>query len=136
MKKIIVCMTAILLTLNLFVPTALATSSTEIMPRWDNVQMVATQFVFYENIGEATATVTKGSGCTSLNGVITIYEFIDNEWVYLDSITKSTTRASLGMIYEFEGESGMEYKMEFVVTAYNGTTVIEEITDTKYAACH
>ena len=105
------------------------------MPRWDSVGNISTSFDFYDNMGEVYVSVTRGSAATSLAGILTIYENQDGEWVYLDSTSKTTTRNTLAMSYDFYGISGYEYKMELIVTAYSGTTVIEEITDTKYAIC-
>jgi hypothetical protein len=50
-------------------------------------------------------------------------------------MTKSTTRSTVFIAIVFDGISGVQYKMEVEITAYNGTTVIEEITDVKYATC-
>lgn len=124
---------AILLALVPF--SAYAASASDIMPLWDSVGDVTTSIDFYDNVGEVSASVTRGSAATSLAGVLTIYENQDGEWVYLDSTSKTTTRNTLAMSYDFYGISGYEYKMELIVTAYSGTTVIEEITDTKYATC-
>ena len=112
-----------------------ASNEPAIMPRWTGVGNVNTSLVFYENEGEAVATIGKVNPATSLEGTLTIYKKIDGSWVYVDSITNSTTRATLNLVMIFDGISNVEYKMELFVTAYNGTTVIEEITDTKYARC-
>lgn len=112
-----------------------ASNDNAMMPRWNNVSNVYTSLVFVGNIGEASASINRGNSVTSLEGILTIYEYDNGEWVYVESTTKSTTRATLNMLLEFEGASGAEYKMELLVTAYSGTTIMEEITDTKYATC-
>lgn len=116
-------------------PICSAASPGTITPFWNNVQNINSQFVFYDNVGECTVSTRKGSNCTSLEGVLTIFELSDGEWVYVDSITSSTTRTTLAMMLEITGESGVEYKMELVIKAYSGTSIIEEITDVKYATC-
>ena len=112
-----------------------AENSIEIMSRWNNVGSVETALNFYDNEGVASASVTKGNIATSLAGVLTVYEYYDGEWNDVYSTSKTTTRNTLFLSLEFEGISGREYKAELVVTAYNGTTVMEEITDVKYATC-
>ena len=112
-----------------------ADNSPEIMPRWNNIGDVSTAFTFYDDIGEAVATASRGNMITSMVGTITIYKYQNNDWIYVDSISKTTTRSTLGIVLEIEGTSGAEYKMEFLLTAYNGTTVMEKITDVKYATC-
>lgn len=112
-----------------------AENSIEIMPRWNNVGSVETALNFYDNEGVASASVTKGNTATSLAGVLTVYEYYDGEWNNVYSTSKTTTRTTLFLSLEFDGISGREYKAELVVTAYNGTTIIEEITDVKYATC-
>lgn len=112
-----------------------ASNDIVITPRWNNVSNVYVSLQFYGDAGEATASMDRGNSVTSLEGTLTIYENDNSEWVYVDSITKSTTRTTLNMLLEFDGTSGVEYKLELAVTAYSGTTVMEEITDTKYATC-
>ncbi|MBQ8496235.1 MAG: hypothetical protein IJ489_02120 [Clostridia bacterium] len=135
MKKTLVIIISVVCVFIWAVLPCYAVSLTNIVPRWNNVGGVNTSLVFYENVGEAVAYVTKGESVTTLEGTITIYKFQNNEWIYEDSISKSTTRATLNMAMEFEGTSGLEYRMDFVVIAYSGTTVIEEITDVEYATC-
>lgn len=112
-----------------------ATNISEIMPRWDGVGNVNTSLVFYGDEGEAIASIDRGNTVTSLEGTLTVYKYVNGEWICEDSLTKSTTRTTLSFMIVFDGISNVEYKMELVVTAYNGTTVLEEITDTKYATC-
>ncbi len=135
MKKTLVIIISVVCVFIWAVLPCYAVSLTNIVPRWNNVGSVNTSLVFYENVGEAVAYVTKGESVTTLEGTITIYKFQNNEWIYEDSISKSTTRATLNMAMEFEGTSGLEYRMDFVVIAYSGTTVIEEIANVEYATC-
>ena len=112
-----------------------ATNISGIMPRWNGVGNVNTSLAFYGDEGEAIASIDRGDTVTSLNGTLTVYKYVNGAWICVDSVTKSTTRATLSMMIVFDGISNVEYKMELVVTAYNGTSVIEEITDVKYARC-
>ena len=134
-KKALALFLSMMVILSFATLPCYAENSIEIMPRWNNVGNVETALNFYDNEGVASARVTKGNIATSLAGVLTVYEYYDGEWNDVYSTSKTTTRNTLALTFEFEGISGREYKAELVVTAYNGTTVMEEITDVKYATC-
>ena len=135
LKKTSALFLLIIILLTMIPSWGYTANDTNIMPRWDGVGSVTTSIDFYGNVGEVIASVGRGGAATSLSGVLTIYENQDGEWIYIDSTSKTTTRNTLAMSIEFYGTSGVEYKMELVVTAYSGTSVIEEITDVKYARC-
>ena len=135
MKKVISVLSLVALLVCLMAPCVCATGSVGVTPRWTGVAYVNAFLNFYGTEGEATLTSTKDSSTTKLEGVVTIYKWANGQWVYVDSVSKSTTRATLGIGLVFDGISGVQYKMEAKVTAYSGTTVIEEITDVKYATC-
>ena len=135
MKKVISVLSLVALLVCLLVPCVCATGSDGIMPRWTGVRNVSAFLDFYGTEGEATLTSTKDSDSTKIEGVVTIYKWVNGQWVYVDSMSKSVTRGTLGIAIVFDGISGVQYKMEVEITAYNGTTVIEEITDVKYATC-
>ena len=135
MKKFISVLSLIALLVCLVALPAGAAGSDEIMPRWTGVRDVNAFFDFYGTVGEASLSSTKDSSTSKLEGVMTIYKSVNGQWVYVDSMTQSTTRGTLGMLMEIDGISGVEYKMEVEIIAYSGTTVIEEITDVKYATC-
>ena len=135
MKKVISVLSLVALLVCLLVPCVCATGSDGIMPRWTGVRNVSAFLDFYGTEGEATLTSTKDSDSTKIEGVVTIYKWVNGQWVYVDSMSKSVTRGTLGIAIVFDGISGVQYKMEVEITAYNGTTVIEEITEVKYATC-
>ena len=135
MKKVISVLSLVALLVCLLTPCVCAGNADGIMPRWTGVRDLNAFLDFYGNEGEASLSSTKDSTATKLEGVITIYKWVNGQWVYVDSMSKSVTRGTLGMIMEFDGISGVQYKMEVEITAYSGTTVIEEITDVKYATC-
>lgn len=141
MKKMLKILTAIFVIMNtcvfLIFPCQ-ASKQLTVTPRWVALQSLSTAFDFYDNIGEATAVALKSSNASGMNGVIVIYEYQDGEWVYFDSVTGSAVRNSMGMYIEFEGTSGVNYKMEFIVSVLGGlegTEVIEEVIDERYATC-
>lgn len=134
-KKALAILISMVFILTFATAPCYANNSAAIMPRWNNISDISTAFTFYDDIGEAVATASRGNMITSMVGTVTIYKYQNNDWIYVDSISKSTTRTTLFVSLEIEGTSGAEYKMEFLLTAYNGTTVMEEITDVKYATC-
>jgi hypothetical protein len=135
MKKIVSVLSLVALVVCLMAPSVCMASSNGITPRWTGVMDVNLAFNFYGTEGEAAFSSTKDSSTTKLEGVVTIYQWVNGQWVYVDSASKSTTRATLGIGLVIDGISGVRYKMEAKVTAYSGTTVIEEITDVRYATC-
>ena len=135
MKKVISVLSLVALLVCLMAPCVCATGSNGIVPRWTGVRDLNAFLDFYGTEGEATLTSTKDSSTTKIEGVVTIYKWVNGQWVYVDSASKSTTRNTVGIVVVFDGISGVQYKMEAKVTAYSGTTVIEEITDVKYATC-
>ena len=135
MKKVISVLSLVALLVCLMAPCVCATCSEGITPRWTGVIDVNAYLDFYGTEGEATLASSKDSSATKLEGVVTIYKWVNGQWVYVDSMSKSVTRGTLGIAIVFDGISGVQYKMEVEITAYNGTTVIEEITDVKYATC-
>ena len=135
MKKVISILSLVALLVCLMAPCVCATGSVGVMPRWTGVVDVRAFLDFYGTEGEATLSSTKGSSATKLEGVVTIYKWVNGQWVYVDSMSKSVTRGTLFIAFVFDGISGVQYKMEVEITAYSGTTVIEEITDVKYATC-
>ena len=135
MKKMISVLSLVALVVCLMAPFACAASPNSITPRWTGVVDVNAFFDFYGTVGEGSLSSTKDSAATKLEGVMTIYRWANGQWIYVDSMTKSVTRGTLGMVIEIDGISGVQYKMEVEITAYSGTTVIEEITDVKYATC-
>ena len=88
---------------------------------------------FYGNEGNATGSLTKLSGVTSVEGTVTVYKLVGSDWVYVDSAYKSTTR-TLFVSVDFVAESGVQYKAVFEGTAYRGD-VGESHTMTKYKTC-
>ena len=113
----------------------LADSADGIMPRWTGISSITSFLEFFGAEGEATLAATKNSDATSIEGIVTVYKNVEGQWIYVDSLTSITTRNTVFVSIVFEATSGVEYKMEVEVTAYNGTIVIEEFTETKYKTC-
>ena len=97
--------------------------SGEIMPLWDNIAACRIDITYNNGAGNATGSVTKKTGVTLLEGTIDIYENDNGEWIYIGSWSNSTTRNTLAVSADFDAIQGSEYKAEFTINAYRGTTV-------------
>lgn len=133
-RKFLVSLLSVICVVAFAISPCSAAAPSEITPLWNNVGHVTTSLDIYDDAGVATASVGRGNIATSLHGVLTVYWNCDGDWMYLDSMTKSATNPTLFISFEFDIVSNMDYKMELVVTAYSGSTIIEEITDVKYAS--
>lgn len=69
--------------------------------------------------GAALVDVSRIYGVTTLlEATLTLYKYVDNDWVYMDSTSGSSTR-SLSLFMTFEAEHGVTYKAVAEVTAYS-----------------
>ena len=136
MKKILSLAFALLtLCLAFAIPTYAALPENEtVMPLWDNINTVLSDMGFSGTIGTASGTVVRKTGVELLEGTMTVYQYVDGEWVYVDSAYNSATRGSLGVGLEFTGIPGEYYKAVFYITAYrNG--VGESVEKIVYRTC-
>ena len=83
-----------------------------------------------------TASVSVGriyQVTTKLEGTITVYKQVGDDWEYVASNSDSSTRGLLVSV-SFTGESGATYKAVANITAY-GSTGSETDTNSKQAVC-
>ena len=132
-RKLISCLLVCVILLSIFVVPCFAAVPPTIAPLWDNISNMDLVISFYGNEGNATGSLTKQSGVTSVEGTVTVYKLVNGDWVYVDSAYKSTTR-TLAVSVDFVAESGVQYKAVFEGTAYRGD-VGESHTMTKYKTC-
>ena len=120
-KKIIVLLLAVIMlfscTVNIF---AALPQNNEIMPLWDNIAAVSTNLGFEGNQGTASVTAKKSPNADLIEGVLYVYGWENNQWEYVDSVYGSKSVGTLGLAVEFIGETGVEYKIVFIVTAHDG----------------
>lgn len=91
-----------------------------VTPRWSIIYIMELDIVFFsEDDAVVTAAVTGQSNVTLLEGKITLFEYVNNDWVLMDTYEKTSTYASLGMELEFDPVCGRDYKAYFYVTAYS-----------------
>ncbi|MBQ3489714.1 MAG: hypothetical protein IJA86_03890 [Clostridia bacterium] len=131
-------MTVVLSVINIVTLWAIpdnAIKTLAVMPNWDTEGDVSSTVAFYETTGEEKRNAATFSSDISLSGMIEIYEYENGEWVYMDYITKNTMRSSLYISYEFDGEIGKKYKMEFRVSAYNRGALMGTVSEVKHATC-
>ena len=135
MKKIItILLTMVLLCSSMIIPSyAAVIEEPEIMPLWDNLDIVTLDIAFSGSEGNASGASTKKDGVSLIEGTVVVYEKINGEWVYLDEAYNSTTRYTVGVSCDFPAHVGGEYYAVFTVTAYrNG--VGETFTMDSYRA--
>lgn len=136
MKKIVkLCLLALtsILVLSLMTVSCFAAQPPTVMPLWDNILDIDLIIGIDGNSGTATATLSKQPGATKSDGTLTLYKQIGDNWIYVDSAYKSSTRG-LAVNIDFYAESGVQYKAVFEGTAYRGD-VGESHTITRYKTC-
>lgn len=133
MSKFISCLLVCAALLSIFIIPCFAATPPSVTPLWDNISDMDLVISFYGNEGNATGSMAKQSGVTKCEGTVTVYKLVGDDWIYVDSAYKSTTR-TLAVSVDFVAESGVQYKAVFEGTAYRGT-VAESHTMTKYDTC-
>ena len=129
--KVFVCLLAALMlfSVNVF---AAETEQSNVSPRWVSIFNIDLTMAFYDNVGSVTGTASKMSTASMIEGTLYVYGYINNQWVCIDQAYKSKAIGSLGITFDFDAESGVEYKAEFVVTAYtNGVPETETVENIK-----
>ena len=133
MSKFISCLLVCAALLSIFIIPCFAATPPSVTPLWDNISDMDLVISFYGNEGNATGSMAKQSGVTKCEGTVTVYKLVGDDWIYVDSAYKSTTR-TLALSVDFVAESGVQYKAGFEGTAYRGTAA-ESHTMTKYDTC-
>ena len=115
--SIVIVMTTFLTGVNAALPRDEA-----IMPLWTSIYEVEVSLNFSGTTGIPAGIASKQSTASSIEGTLTVYEEVDNEWIEVDSWYKRVTRGTLVVGEDFEATSGVRYKAVFYVVAYTGTT--------------
>lgn len=115
--RVFVCLLAVLMLFSVNVFAAEA-EQTSVSPRWVSIFDIDLTLTFHGDIGCVTGSTSKKPGASMIEGTLYMYEKVDGEWVCIDQAYKSKTIGTLAVTFEFDVESGVEYKAEFVVTAY------------------
>lgn len=129
--RVFVCLLAslMLFSVNVF---AAEVEQTSVSPRWVSIFNIDLTLTFHGDIGCVTGSASKKAGASMIEGTLYMYEKVDGEWVCINEEYKSKAVGSLGISFEFDVESGVEYKAVFVVTAYtNGVPETETVENIK-----
>ena len=103
-----------------------------IAPQLESIVNIKVDFIFSDSI--ATLTVTRrDQTVTKLEGTLTVYKKVGNNWVYVTSNSDTSARA-LAIDVEFAPVSGVTYKAVAEVTAYSSSGS-EPATSSKIATC-
>ena len=124
---------ACFLVVSLFGISCFATKPPTVAPLWNNISEIDLIVGISGNNGNATGTLIRQSGVTKTEGTLTLYKQVGDDWIYVDSAYKSSTRG-LAVSIDFYAESGVQYKAVFEGTAYRGD-VGESHTITRYKTC-
>ncbi len=104
-----------------------------VQPYWAYMNDITLDLRFSGTKGTATLVVTRIYSVTaSIEGTLTVYEQVGNDWEEVDSVSDSSTR-SLGIDLVFTGEPGVKYKAVADVTAYgtSGGSESETVSTTE-----
>lgn len=99
-----------------------AVPSSAVTPRWTSILSIDVNWAFDGNEGTVSCSASKQTTATRIEGTLYLYEFVGDDWVYIDEWYNSRSRGLLVVSGDFACKSGVTYKAEFVVTAYTGTT--------------
>ena len=111
-------------TLSLF-----AAKPRTVQPRWTSIATIELTLIFSGTEGNAGAVARKQSTATNLEGTLTVYKQVGNDWVFVADTYGQKPVGSLGLSVDFTGEIGVLYKAVFEVTAYTGNVGETEIVD-------
>lgn len=130
-KTIITIVLCVCTLLTLTIGVSANSGDYGVSPCWNYMGNIELGLNFSGTSGNATLTVTRIFQITTkIEGTLTVYEWVDNDWQYVDSVSDESTRG-LALEVDFTAESGVTYKAVADITAYgsNGSEpeTVEEI---------
>ncbi|MBQ8836388.1 MAG: hypothetical protein IJ002_02640 [Clostridia bacterium] len=128
-KKIIL---TVLLAIAIIIPTALPTFAAvpeTVQPRWTSIFSIELDMTFVEGDGNASGLARKQSTATNIEGTITVYKQVGNDWVFVGDSYAQKAVGTLCISVDFPAEEGATYKMVFEVTAYTGSAAETETVE-------
>ncbi len=137
MKKIITILLAavIITTLSLNVCAAVIDPGDIIAPNWAYMNRIDVNIEFSGSSGTAKLDVDRIALVTkSIEATLTVYKKVGTSWIYVDSISGSSTRM-LNLDLDFDAESGVTYKAVADVTAYGTSGGSESDTVSRTEIC-
>lgn len=136
MKTRLIALLMASLTLLLFATSVSAKIPDDgiVAPCWEYMNSISVDISFLGTKGTASVSVDRIYQVTTrLEGTLTVYKQVGDDWVYVDSQSGTSTRA-LSIEFEFDAESGVKYKAVADVTAY-GSSGSESDSATKEKTC-
>lgn len=134
MKKTTKILVTVLLALAMIIPAAVpafAAIPETVQPRWTSIATIQLDMTFDGADGNATGVARKQGTATNIEGTVTVYKQVGNDWVYVEDTYAQKSVGTLIVSVDFYAEEGTTYKMVFEVTAYTGnaaeTETIEHI---------
>ena len=118
--KRIISITLTLALITCFSVNTFSIDANAITPRWTSIYSIDLCIGFDGTLGNVSAVVIKQSTATSVEGTVTLYELVDEEWSYVGEWYNSKSRGTLVVSGDFACQSGVTYKAVLVVTAYTG----------------
>lgn len=131
-RVFMVFMLCLALLMPMTVSAAVIDPDTGIAPCWNYMDQLDVELTFSGTSGTAEGSVNRIFGVTTqLSGTLTVYKKVGSSWVYVDSITSSSTR-TLNIELPFSATKNVQYKAVFSVTAYgNGGSESDSVSTTK-----
>lgn len=114
----LLCLLICLLMMSAVPVSAAVPSDDAIMPLWNSIYSVEVSIVFDGTTGVPGGIASKQSTADSIEGTLTVYAYVDDEWVYVTHWYNKVTNGTLVVTGEFDGVSGIRYKAVFDVVAY------------------
>lgn len=127
--KRLISLTVVMALLLCFSTNTFMVGISAVTPRWASIYSIELDIAFDGSESCASGAASKQSTATSIEGTLTLYKLVDDEWVYMDEWYNSKTRGTLVVSGTFTCQSGVTYKAVFVVTAYTGTTAETETVE-------
>lgn len=89
-----------------------------VQPQWTSIATMDVDMVFVGNEGSAAGCARKHSTASHIEGHLYIYKWTGSTWEYVGHDEGSKTVGTLGLVVEFIGETGVQYKAVLTVVAY------------------
>ncbi len=112
---------------------ALAAAPAPLTPLWENAQKVDSTLHINNTESYALACIDGFSNITVIEATLTVYRFINNEWIYINHTTNISYSPILELRVNFTALGGSSYKSILVVHLTNSAGVTESIQRARYA---
>ena len=132
MKKTLSLIIVLALLASLSV-NALAAVPIPLEPLWENAQRIDSSLHINNTSSYALACIEGFSNITLIEATLTVYRFINNEWIYINHTTNTTHLPILDLRVNFTALGGSSYKSILVVYLTNSEGVTESIQRARYA---